>query len=186
MSVLEVVVIAVGLAMDAFAVSLAAGAGRYVRSPRPALRLAFHLGLFQALMPVLGWLLGTRAAASMAAVDHWVAFGLLTVVGLRMVWAGLSPGDERATSDPSRGLTLVSLAVATSIDAFAVGLSLAVLRVTIWYPVVVIGLVTAALSFLGIGVGARVGDRFGRPTEVLGGILLIAIGVRIVVAHSIG
>ncbi len=184
MPLAEIILIATGLAMDAFAVSLGAGAGRYVRRPRPAVRLAFHLGLFQFMMPVLGWYLGSYAAHLIAAVDHVVALALLAFVGGRMVWSGLhhpdedSDGEHRA-DDPSRGLTLVALSVATSIDAFAIGLSLAVLGVGIWYPSVVIGVLTSGLSLVGIYLGGRFGDRFGSSAEVIGGILLIAIGLHI-------
>ncbi len=128
--------------MDAFAVSLGAGATRYVNGPRPVFRLSFHFGLFQALMPVLGWLAGLSVAQLIAQVDHWIAFALLAFVGARMIRSGLDADREMHTSDPSRGGTLVMLAVATSIDAFAVGLSLAMLRVNILYPALVIGVIT--------------------------------------------
>ncbi len=185
MSLLEVLAIAVGLAMDAFAVSVGAGAGGHVGRPRAALRLAFHLGLFQALMPVLGWYAGIRVASAIAAYDHWVDFGLLAAVGARMVHSGLRP---RGTStgppaDPSRGLTLVALSVATSLDAFAVGLSLAMLGIAIWQPSAVIGLVTGALSLVGIVIGHRLGRHFGPSVEILGGLVLILIGLHILAQH---
>lgn len=183
MPLVEVVLIALGLAMDAFAVSLAAGAGRHVRRPRPALRLAFHLGLFQFMMPVVGWYLGSTLAGAMAAFDHWVAFALLAFVGGKMIRESFAHDGERATTDPSKGLTLVSLSVATSIDALAVGISLAVLDVAIWQPSVIIGVLTAGLSVVGIALGSRVGPRLGQRTELAGGLLLLAIGVRIVVEH---
>ena len=183
MPLLEILAIAVGLAMDAFAVSLAAGAGAYVNRPRPAVRLAFHLGLFQFMMPVLGWYLGSQTVAAVASVDHWVAFGLLAFVGTRMVKSGFSHGEGPHDTDPSRGLTLVSLSVATSIDALAVGISLALLQVDIWYPSVVIGVVTSALSLIGLRLGAHLSRRFGKGMEIAGGILLILIGLRILVEH---
>jgi manganese efflux pump family protein len=183
MPLVEIVVIAVGLAMDAFAVSLAAGAGRHVRHLRPALRLAFHLGLFQFLMPIVGWYLGATLAPAVAAFDHWVAFTLLCFVGGKMMCGSLSRGDAPSTADPSRGITLVSLSVATSIDALAVGISLAVLDVSIWYPSAVIGVITACLSALGIALGSRAGARLGRRTELIGGVLLVLIGLRILAEH---
>jgi putative Mn2+ efflux pump MntP len=179
----EIVLIAVGLAMDAFAVSLGAGAGGHMRRTRPALRLAFHLGLFQFMMPVIGWYLGNRAAAIIAPVDHLVALILLSVVGGRMIRSGLSADSEVTGDDPSRGLTLVALSVATSIDAFAIGLSLAVLGVGIWYPSVVIGVLTALLSLVGIHLGKSFGDRLGSTAEVLGGLLLIGIGIKVCLEH---
>jgi putative Mn2+ efflux pump MntP len=121
-----------------------------------------------------------------ASVDHWLAFGLLAFVGGRMVWAGLYPEPEAGTNDPSRGWTLMALCVATSIDAMAIGLSLAMLRVGIWYPSVVIGGVTGGLSLLALRVGARLGVRFGSRMEVVGGIVLMVIGARIVLQHLAG
>ncbi len=183
MSLLEVFLIALGLAMDAFAVSLAAGTTQHVNGPRPVFRLAFHFGLFQALMPVLGWLLGSGVQRMIAPFDHWIAFALLAFVGVRMIRSGLDPAGEGLTSDPSRGATLVMLSVATSIDALAVGLSLAMLRVDIVYPALVIGIVAAVMSLLGIFLGGRLGKAFGKRMEVIGGLILIGIGVRVVVSH---
>lgn len=183
MAFLEVFLIALGLAMDAFAVCLAAGTTRHIHGPRPVFRLSFHFGLFQALMPVLGWLLGSTVQRWIAPVDHWIAFALLAFVGVRMIRSGLDPAGEGLTSDPSRGATLIMLAVATSIDALAVGLSLAMLRVDIVYPAIVIGIVASAMSLLGIFLGGRLGKAFGKRMEVIGGLILIGIGVRVVISH---
>jgi len=183
LSLIEVLLIAVGLAMDAFAVSLAAGAARFCEGPRPVFRLAFHFGLFQAGMPVAGWYLGSTVAASVQAVDHWIAFGLLGLVGAKMIRSGLAPDDEAACVDPSRGWTLVALSLATSIDAFAVGLSLAMIRVDIWTPSALIGMVTAGLAVAGTRLGRRLGVRFGARVEVAGGLLLVGIGVKILLDH---
>jgi len=186
-SLVEILAIAVGLAMDAFAVSLAGGAGGRLRSPRPAVRLAFHLGLFQFMMPVIGWYVGSRAAPMIESVDHWVAFALLALVGGRMVRSGLRPDEDHSPMpDPSKGWNLVALSFATSIDALAVGLSLAMIGVAIWQPSVIIGVVTAVLSLIGIAVGGRVGRRFGPTVEILGGLILLGIGIRIVVTHLAG
>ncbi len=173
----EVLLVAIGLAMDAFAVSVGASVRRM--APRATFRLSFHFGLFQCLMPIAGWLLGLEIARFVAAFAGWVAWALLTFVGGHMVYAGLRNNPESHRSDPSRGMTLVMLSVATSLDAFAVGFSLAMLRVSIWYPAVVIGLVTGTLSLMGVRLGARLGQGIGRPMEIAGGALLIAIGVRI-------
>lgn len=186
MSPLEVLFIAVGLAMDAFAVSLGAGAGPHAREARPVFRLAFHFGLFQFLMPVAGWFAGSRVVSLIANVDHWIAFGLLAFVGCRMVLSGLDSRREAAPDDPSRGWTLVMLAVATSIDALAVGFTLAMLKVSIWLPAVVIGVVCAALSVLGVRLGRVLGSAFGKRMECAGGLVLVAIGVRILVQHLAG
>jgi putative Mn2+ efflux pump MntP len=182
-SFIEVLLIALGLAMDAFAVCLGAGTTQHINGPRPVFRLAFHFGLFQALMPVLGWLVGTTIERWIAPVDHWIAFGLLAFVGVRMIRSGLDSEGESHSTDPSRGATLIMLSVATSIDAFAVGLSLAVLNVNIIYPAIVIGLVAAGMSLLGLLLGQRLGEAFGKRMEVVGGLILIAIGVRVLIAH---
>ena len=183
MDTLEILLIAVGLSMDAFAVSLGAAASGRASGGRAAFRLSFHFGLFQFLMPVAGWLLGVSVAPLVVSVDHWVACALLSFVGARMILAGFQPDVNSFRKDPSRGWTLIVLSVATSIDAFAVGLSLAMIAGPIWYPAVVIGIVTGSLTFVGVRVGARLGARFGKGMEVIGGIVLIAVGLRIVYTH---
>lgn len=186
MTLIEMVVVAVGLAMDAFAVSVAGGAGGRLRHPRPAARLAFHLGLFQFMMPVIGWFLGSRTVHLVGGFGRWIALGLLVFIGGRMILSGLRAESERRSeqSDPSRGWTLVGLSVATSIDALAVGVSLAMLGVGIWQPSVIIGVVTAAISLVGIAIGDRVGRRWGAKVEAAGGVLLVLIGLRIFLVHG--
>jgi putative Mn2+ efflux pump MntP len=186
MGALEIVLLAVGLAMDASAVSLSVGASRGMCALRPTFRIAFHFGLFQFAMPVIGWAAGAQVAELMGSVDHWVAFALLVVVGGRMIRAGLGPENRRRPDDPSRGWTLVMLSVATSIDALAVGLSLALVGVAILMPSLVIGLVTGFMSATAVQVGARLGSRFGRPMEVVGGLVLLGIGAHIVLEHTLG
>jgi putative Mn2+ efflux pump MntP len=183
---LSVFFVAVALAMDAFSVSLAAGCILETASFRPTFRLAFHFGLFQALMPIVGWLVGVSVVSYIADYDHWIAFGLLAFVGGRMIRSALDPEYESFTHDPSRGITLVVLSIATSIDALAVGLSLAVLQVGIWYPSVVIGIVAAAFSVGGVHLGCRLSRIFGKRVELLGGAILIFIGIRILVIHLLG
>ncbi len=169
--------------MDAFAVSLGIGTSGQARTPRPMFRLSFHFGFFQFMMPILGWLAGTTIAALIAQIDHWVALGLLLWVGVRMIRSGLNQESESFSTDPSRGGMLVMLAVATSIDAFAIGLSLAMLNVHILYPSVVIGIVTASLSMVGLLTGRRLGEAFGKRMEIVGGLILIGIGLRVVITH---
>lgn len=169
--------------MDAFAVSLGIGTTRRASLPRPIFRLSFHFGLFQFFMPILGWSAGSTIAPLISWFDHWIAMGLLTFVGVRMIRSGLDPENETYLHDPSRGGTLVMLSVATSIDAFAIGLSLAMLRVDIFLPSVVIGLVTAGLSLTGLLVGHKLGTRFGKRMEILGGMILIGIGLRVLITH---
>lgn len=181
MLLVEIFLIAVGLSMDAFAVSVGASASSRRMAPRATFRLSFHFGLFQCLMPIAGWLLGTEVARLVASFAGWLAWALLTLVGGHMIYTGLRPAGETYRVDPSRGMTLVMLSVATSVDAFAVGFSLAMLRVSIWYPAVVIGLVTGTLSLFGVYVGARLGRSIGRPMEIIGGLLLVGIGLRILI-----
>lgn len=176
--------IAVGLAMDTFAVAIAASVALGSVSPRQVFRFAFHFGLFQAMMPMIGWLAGSTIEQYIVAWDHWVAFGLLAFVGGKAIYAALAQEhDERPDSDPTRGWMLVTLATATSIDALAVGLTFAMLRVRIWYPCLVIGIVTAAFTVAGMLTGSRLGRRFGQRIEVLGGLVLIGIGLKILVQH---
>jgi putative Mn2+ efflux pump MntP len=182
MNLFEIVLIALGLAMDAFAVCIAAGTLEVVRGVRPTFRLAFHFGLFQFMMPVIGWFAGINVAASVQAVDHWIALGLLSFVGIRMIRSALDP-EPGPQVDPSRGVTLVTLSIATSIDAMAIGFSLAMLRVDIWYPSAIIGLITGLLCTLGVQVGGRLGARFGQRMSVAGGVILILIGLRILASH---
>lgn len=176
-------VIAVGLAMDAFAVSVGAGTSGQASAARPVFRLSFHLGLFQGLMTFLGWLAGSTIAAHIASFDHWIALVLLAFVGARMVYSGLHPEQENAHADPSRGGTLVMVSIATSIDAMAVGLGMAMLEVNILAASLIIAVVTLCLSLFGLLAGDRLGRRFGPRMEVLGGLILCLIGVRIVITH---
>ncbi len=171
--------------MDAFAVSVAGGAGGRLHQPRSAVRLAFHLGLFQGLMPVIGWFLGSQALHLVGGFGRWVAFGLLVYIGGRMIVSSFKPadGDGPDAADPSRGWMLVGLSVATSIDALAVGISLAMVGVAIWQPAVIIGVVTAVISLAGIAIGDRVGRKWGSKVEIVGGVLLVVIGLRILLAN---
>lgn len=183
MSFIEIIIVALALSIDAGAVSLAAGTAGYAANKRAIFRLSFHFGLFQFLMPVLGWALGVTIAPLIARFDHWIAFVLLGFVAGRMICAAFDTAETPQSADPSRGLTLVMLAVATSIDALAVGLSLAMLNVGVWYPSVVIGVVTMAVCLTAIFVGCRVGAWLGRRAQLLGGVVLLIIAARILITH---
>ena len=186
MSTFTLLFIALGLAIDAFAVAIATSIRLKAVTRRQVFRLSFHLGLFQALMPVIGWLAGSVVGPFIVAWDHWLAFGLLAFVGGRAIYEALSRDVwQPPTSDPTRGMMLVTLSIATSIDALAVGVTLAFLQVSIWYAAVVIGVVAAALTALGMKLGARIGATFGRRIEVLGGLILILLGVKILVEHLV-
>jgi putative Mn2+ efflux pump MntP len=174
--------------MDAFAVSLGVGTNGNQMEPswRRVLRIAAHFGLFQGLMTFLGWLAGSTIANLIRSYDHWIALGLLAWVGIRMIKSGLEPDPDCRCEDITRGRTLVVLCVATSIDALAVGLSLAMLEVNILSASMIIGVVTLAISLIGGFAGHLLGSKFGQRMEMLGGIILIGIGLRIVYTHLIG
>jgi len=182
---LTLIGIAMALAMDAFAVALGAGLTLSPLSGRHLFRLGFHFGLFQALMPILGWLAGMTVQHWIAAYDHWIAFGLLGFVGGKMIWEAFKEEEGEDATDPTRGLTLVMLSIATSIDALAVGLSLAMLGISIWVPSLVIGLVAGAFTVAGMLLGRRLGAMWGRGVEVFGGLVLCGIGIKILLEHTV-
>ena len=183
MSLLEILAVAVALAMDAFAVSCATGCCLARVGAGHALRMAAVFGGFQALMPVIGWGAGLAVRGVVERVAPWIAFGLLAWVGGKMVWEAFHAKDECERTDNTRGLRLLVLGVAVSLDALAVGLSLSLVQVSIWFPVVVIGLVTAGFTVLGLHLGCRMAraSRLGFYAEVVGGLVLIGIGVRVLV-----
>jgi putative Mn2+ efflux pump MntP len=180
---LEVVIVGFGLSMDALAVSLACGAVGRGRALRVAVRLALAFGLFQALMPVAGYFAGVQVAGLLRPTDHWIAFGLLLFVGGKMGLEALRPHDAPACPDIWNLRVLLVLAVATSIDALAVGLSLSFLATSIIGPALAIGGITFGVCFLGVLCGARVGGLLGRRAGLVGGLILIGIGVKILVEH---
>ncbi|MFP4353533.1 MAG: manganese efflux pump MntP family protein [Phycisphaerae bacterium] len=187
MSWLTVMLIALGLAMDAFAVSLAAGLTIKDLTARHVFRVGWHFGLFQFLMPVIGWIAGRRVSGYISSYDHWIAFGLLAFIGGKMVYEAIAEDEqERSDRDPSRGLLLVTLAMATSIDALAVGVSMAFLDVSIWWPCITIGIVAALMSTIGIFSGSRLGSRWGQRAEILGGLVLLTIGAKILIESYVG
>jgi putative Mn2+ efflux pump MntP len=185
MDILVVLGIAVGLAMDAFAVALASSAMLKGATGRQTFRFAFHFGLFQFLMPVTGWAAGRTVEESVKEWDHWVAFGILAAIGTKAIWSALRGGnrEEAARGDPTRGLSLVLLSIATSIDALAVGFSFAMIGGSIWQAAAIIGLVAAAFTVVGMKVGGRLGSALGWRMEAVGGAVLILIGIKILVDH---
>ncbi len=186
MSFLAVLGIAVALSVDAFAVAVTAGVSMRVVSPRSLVRLSWHFGFFQALMPVLGWLAGATVHGWLQGVNHWLAFILLVAIGLKMLWESRAAAAETTRHDPSRGWSLIALSVATSIDAFAVGLSFALLSIPIWWPALLIGVVTMALTALGMIIGHRLGRGCGPWLERVGAFVLIGIGVKIILDYWYG
>jgi putative Mn2+ efflux pump MntP len=183
MSNVSVVAIALGLAMDAFAVSISSGVAIQQMRVRHALLIAGFFGAFQALMPLAGWTAGRLARAYVEGTDHWVAFGLLCAVGLKMIYESRFQEKAERTADPLNVYVLFALAIATSLDALAVGVSLSMVNVSIARPVVVIGAVTFVMSFAGTYIGDMVGHLFESQLEILGGLVLIGIGVKILLAH---
>ncbi|MFH1532892.1 MAG: manganese efflux pump MntP family protein [Pseudomonadota bacterium] len=178
----ELLGVAVGLGMDAFAVAVAASVVLVTITGRQVFRLAFHFGLFQALMPILGWAAARSFAAAVAGWTHWVAFALLALIGGRALWEGFWGGDEPlGAGDPSKGARMVTLSVAVSIDALAAGVSFAMLGIVVWIPAAVIGVITAAMTLAGLALGARLGAALGHRAAILGGLILVGIGVKILV-----
>ncbi len=186
MDLLTILGTALALAMDAFAVATAVAAGLPEWTARHTFRLAWHFGLFQAMMPIMGWFGGSALLTLMAGVDHWIAFALLAFLGLRMIWQARHPEDRSQDFDPTRGWSLVILSVATSIDAFAVGVSLGLIGISIWVPSLIIGLVTLIVTYVGTRIGRRAGHYLGQWAERVGGVVLIGIGTRILLQHLMG
>ena len=203
MGVIELLLISVGLSMDAFAVAVCKGLGMRSINYRHALTIALFFGVFQALMPLVGWALGSQFASLVTPVDHWIAFGLLALIGGKMLWDALHEGDAEGTGPSSEGTSrglqtdrsqgerldlreLTMLAVATSIDALAVGISFAFLDIDIWVAISLIGVTTFALSFAGVAIGNRFGARYEKGAAMVGGTVLICIGLKILVEHLFG
>jgi putative Mn2+ efflux pump MntP len=179
--------IAVALAMDAFAVAISTGVILKDVTFRQTFRLSWHFGLFQAMMPVIGWGAGLTVRPYIERWDHWVAFGLLAFVAVNMFREAFGQNKEgRDQRDPTKGITLVMLSVATSIDALAVGLSLSFLNVSIWAPAVIIGIVAGLFTIIGLQIGQRIGSakRLSLYAEIIGGIVLLVIGLNILHEHG--
>jgi len=177
-------VMAVALAMDCFAVSLAIALAVGKPSKQQTFRLALNFGSYQFFMPVVGWLAGRGLLEYIQGFDHWVAFGLLAFIGGKMIYESTVIGRDREDgSDPTRGLSIIMLSLATSIDALGVGVSLGVLGVEIMYPAMVIGSVSFVLTCVGMKTGPIAGRLFGKWVEAAGGLVLILIGIKILCEH---
>lgn len=183
-NIFEIIGIALGLSMDAFAVCIACSIALKKVSKRQIFRFSFHFGLFQAMMPVIGWFAGQGAHKYISKWDHWIAFGLLTFIGLKAIYESQKERSEGLRKkDPTKGFSLVAFSIATSIDALAVGVSLSALNVNIFKPALIIGCITGFLTMTGMIMGSRIGSLFGRYIEVIGGLILIAIGFKILFSH---
>ena len=183
MHLITILLIALALSMDALAVSISSGVALRTMHIPHAIRMGLWFGSFQAIMPVIGWFIGKELLTFISRVDHWVAFGLLSLIGIKMIYESRKLPTEDNTTAQFKTHILFVLAVATSIDALAVGMSLSILQISIVKPVIIIGMVTFILSFIGVVVGKRIGGFFERKIEVIGGLILIGIGIKILVEH---
>lgn len=183
MDIFTILFIAFGLAMDAFAVSITSGFTIKRLHINNALKIAVFFGLFQAVMPVIGWSAGLGLRDLISSIDHWVAFGLLSIIGFKMILESRAMNSDKKQTNPLNIYTLLILSVATSIDALAVGLSLSFLKVSIISPSIIIGAITFLLSFIGVFIGDRFGHFFEKKIEIVGGVILIGIGVKILIEH---
>lgn len=180
---LALILISISLAMDAFAVSLASGFSHPKFTFPKALRMAVFFGGFQAGMPLIGWYGGTHIQKLIAPLDHWVAFILLAFIGGHMIFNALTDYDQSPKLDPFNLKILTGLAIATSIDALVVGISLALIKTPILMTVTMIGVVTFSLSIVGIYLGRKSGHLFGAKFEIFGGLILIGLGLKILIEH---
>lgn len=184
MNLFSIFLIAVGLGLDAFSVAVGTGFAAKRVDPGQLLRMSTGFGLFQFMMPLIGWTAGSTIAELISRYDHWVAFALLAGIGAKMILDSVRANDDDSGSrpdapDPTKGFSLFVLSVATSIDAFAVGLSFALLGISIMTASIIIGIVAFAMTAAGIFLGASAGKKLGKKAGVLGGLILIAIGLRI-------
>ena len=182
MDMITIIFIAFGLAMDSFAVSIISGITmKHLRIN--ALKTAIFFGAFQAVMPIIGWLAGLNLIDLISGVDHWIAFGLLSLIGCKMIYESSKMDSSEKEINLLNVYVLLILSVATSIDALAVGLSFAFLKISIATPIIAIGTVTFLLSLLGVIAGNRFGHLFEKKIEIVGGLILIGIGIKILVEH---
>ncbi|MBP1673937.1 MAG: hypothetical protein H6Q24_75 [Bacteroidetes bacterium] len=186
MDFITIVAVALGLSFDTFAVSLSYGMIQSKILFRQAVRVALVMAFFQAGLLVTGYFLGSLISDFMKAADHWVALILLAVLGIRMITEGFKKKDKVQIKDYGNTMTLVSMAIGTSIDAFAIGISFALLSIRIWYSAVIIGAVTFMASMTAIRIGKSAGGRLGNKVEIIGGLILTAIGIKIFLEHILG
>lgn len=183
MDLLSIILLAVALAMDAFSVSISSGLTLKKCGVKHAIIIALFFGGFQAIMPVIGWFSGLQLQEIVKAVDHWIAFILLSSVGVKMIYESLSMQENEEVCTVFSLRNVIILSIATSIDAFAVGVTFAFLNVSIIEPIIIIGFVTFVLSFLGFYIGKKIGHLFESKIEIIGGLILIAIGFKILFEH---
>ena len=183
MSIIEIALIGVGLAMDAFAVSICKGLAMRRMNYKKAIIIAAFFGVFQALMPALGYVLGTTFANKIAAIDHWIAFILLALIGANMIKEALSSDDDECQDDSLRLGDLIMLSIATSIDALAVGITFAFFNVSLLLSVSMIGIITFIICVIGVKGGNVCGEKYKSKAELAGGLILIVMGAKILIDH---
>ena len=183
MSVIEIAIIGIGLAMDAFAVSICKGLAKKKMSYQKAIIIALFFGGFQALMPAIGYVLGTTFASKIAAIDHWIAFILLGLIGVNMIKEALGKEDDECLDDALHFGDLIMLSIATSVDALAVGITFAFFNVSIVLSTSIIGFITFIICIIGVKVGNVFGEKYKSKAELTGGILLIIMGCKILLDH---
>ena len=183
MSIIEIALIGVGLAMDAFAVSICKGLAMRRMNYKKAVIIAAFFGVFQALMPALGYVLGTTFANKIAAIDHWIAFILLALIGANMIKEALSSDDDECQDDSLRLGDLIMLSIATSVDALAVGITFAFFNVSLLLSVSMIGIITFIICVIGVKVGNVFGEKYKSKAELAGGLILIVMGAKILIDH---
>lgn len=185
MNILSITLIAIGLAMDAFAVSITTGMVLRKNMLKNSLIIAGYFGFFQALMPLIGWIVGLQFKEYIEKIDHWIAFLLLGFIGFKMIYEAIKEREEQEeTVDPLNKKTLLFLAIATSIDALVVGVSFAFLDVSIGSSILIIGIITFIICFIGVYLGKKFGQLFKGKAELFGGALLILIGFKILLEHT--
>jgi len=183
MSFFEILLIAISLAMDSFAISITSGLILKEFSPRHFIRIAFYMGFFQGLMPVIGWMIGASFKHYIVSFDHWIAFLLLLALGGKMIYDDLKSEDEQSSFNPQKRLVVMGLALATSIDALVVGVNFAFLDMSIALPIYTIGVTSFILSLIGVFIGCHLGAKVKLKFTLIGGLILIGLGVNILYEH---
>lgn len=185
MNLLTIILIAIGLSFDTFAVSVSTGLTISKISFGQAFRIAIILAFFQAIMPLAGWFLGSQVANLISNYDHWIAFGLLTILGIKMIYESFKNNSVKTDSNNLTLPVLVGMAIATSIDALVVGVSFAFVKLNIYYTILIIGAITFLVAMIGMLLGKKVGVKFGTKMEIFGGLILIGIGIKILLSHQL-
>jgi len=183
MSYLEIILVAISLAMDSFAISITAGLILKEFSPKHFIRIAFYMGFFQALMPVIGWMIGVSFKDYIVSIDHWIAFLLLLALGGKMIYDDFKSEEDQGSFNPQKRLVVMGLALATSIDALVVGVNFAFLDMSIAMPIYTIGITSFVLSLMGVFLGCHLGTKVKMKFTLIGGVILIGLGVKILNEH---